>query len=93
MERCLNEAPPCCDEGSTGETLVDLFDEEPEPSGDCTITLDELKNNDLISSLLAPDVDLFDADGNFNPRQDMVKDSLSLGVGFSAVGAVFTITP
>ena len=92
-------APPCgCTDGGTGQTLLDLFDEEPdragtEPDGDCVVTLDELKNNSLISSLLAPDVDLFDADGNFNPRDDGVKDSLSLGIAFTSVGATFTFTP
>jgi hypothetical protein len=88
--------PPCgCDEGATGQTLLDLFDELPdrpgtEPDGDCVVEFEELENNSLISSLLAPDVDLLDADGNFNPRDDGVKDSLSLGVAFTSVGATFT---
>jgi len=78
-----------CADGATGRTLLDLFDEVPD-GGDCMVTLEELKNNSLISSLLAPDVDLLDGDGNFNPRKDGVKDSLSLGVAFTAVGASFT---
>ncbi len=90
--------PPCgCADGATGQTLLDLFDEQPdrpgtEPDGDCVVTLDELKQNSLISSLLSPDVDLFDADGNYNPRQDGVEDSLSLGIAFTSVGATFTFT-
>ncbi len=88
--------PPCgCDEGATGQTLLDLFDELPdrpgtEPDGDCVVDFEELENNSLISSLLAPDVDLLDADGNFNPRDDGVKDSLSLGIAFTGVNATFT---
>ena len=91
-EDCMGTPPMCCTEGSTGETLVDLFDDCSDGSTtcDCKVSLEELKTNDLISSLLAPDVDLLDADGNFNPRSDEVKDALSLGIGFSAVGATFT---
>lgn len=79
--------PPAC--GETAALIVDLFDKEPEPDGDLMITVEELKNNDLIASLLGPDVDLFDAAGNFNPREDGVEDSLSLGIGFTCVGASF----
>lgn len=86
---CTGTAPPCCMEGSTGETLVDLFDENE----DCAITLEELRTNDLISSLLSPDVDLLDENGNFNPRQDEVKDALSLGIGFTGVHGTFTAPP
>jgi len=75
-----------CQAGSFGETLIDLFDEEP-TGGDCVISLDELRNNSLASSLLAPDVDLLDQDGVVDPRADGVKDSLSLGIGFTAVPA------
>ncbi|RMH39808.1 MAG: hypothetical protein D6689_15610 [Deltaproteobacteria bacterium] len=93
-EDCAGGTPPdCCMPDSTGETLVDLFDDCSDGSTtcDCQVSLDELKNNDLISSLLSPDVDLLDASGKFNPRDDGVKDSLSLGVGFTAVGASFDI--
>lgn len=89
---CTGSAAPCCEEGSTGQLLIDLFDES-EPQ-DCVVTFEELKNNSLISSLLAPDVDLFDGDAvpaNFNPRKDEVKDSLSLGIGFEATGATFSL--
>ncbi len=84
---CSGTAPDCCIAGSTGETLVDLFDE----NGDCAVTAEELRTNDLISSLLAPDVDLFDAGGNYAPRTDGVKDSLSLGIGFTTVTAVLPV--
>jgi hypothetical protein len=85
--------PPCgCAPGATGQTLLDLFDEEPdrpgtEPDGDCFVGVDEMRGNSLISSLLAPDVDLFDADGNPDPMGDGTKESSSIGVGFTAVPA------
>lgn len=96
---CTGSPPDCCIEGSTGETLIDLFDDCSDDSStcDCAITLDELRNNDLISSLLSPDVDLLDdEDGSFNPREhgsDGVKDALSLGIGFSSISAIFTPPP
>jgi len=57
---------------------------------DGTVTVDELKQNTLISNFLAPDIQLFDAAGNYapNPAKTM-KDSLSLGLGFTAVKATF----
>ncbi|HTM21013.1 MAG TPA: hypothetical protein VL172_10910, partial [Kofleriaceae bacterium] len=82
-----------CEDGSTGRTLLDLFDETDtngDPNPDCMVTLEELEANSLISSLLAPDVDLLDGDGNFNPRKDGVKDSLSLGIAFTTTTADFT---
>jgi len=77
----------CPPGGSGGETILGLFDED----SDGTVTADELRANDLINSLLASDVDLFDDTGSFNPRVDGVVDSLSFGVGFTAVGAVFDL--
>lgn len=106
---CTGERPnlkgencrPCgCTEGATGITLLNLFDELPEATkGDCKVTLEELKQNSLISSLLAPDVDLLDcpkpdsklSECNFNPRTDMVKDALSLGIGFRGAKGAFTL--
>lgn len=76
-----------CSPGSDGEQLLLLFDSD----SDGTITADELRTNALIMSLLAPDIDLFDSAGNYNPRGDGIKDSLSFGVGFTAVGAVFDL--
>ncbi len=90
---CMGTPPACCDEGTEGETLVDLFDDCSVGSTtcDCAVSADELRDNDLISSLFAPDVDLFDAKGDFNPRVDGIKDSLSLGIGFAAVGVRFDL--
>ena len=77
----------CCTAGSTGETLVNLFDED----GDCEVSLSEFADDPLVSSLLAPDLDLFDANGNDAPNTDGVPDTLSFGVGFTAIGAQFQV--
>jgi hypothetical protein len=66
---------------STGGTLMDIFDEEPE-GGDCQVTLPELRANQLIQTLLRPDVDT-DCDGT--------EDALSVGVGATGVKASFTV--
>lgn len=66
-----------------GEIVVDLFDDDD----DCQVSDEELRNDSLIGALFAPDLDLFDSAGNYAPNQDGVEDSLSIGVGFTAVGA------
>jgi hypothetical protein len=78
-----------CEPGSSGEKILDLFDE----NGDGLLELSELTENALIASLVSPDLDLYDADGRFNPRTDEVKESLSVGVGFTAVPARFAVPP
>ncbi len=90
--------PECgcgCTSGSQGATLIDLFDVLPEGGigldGDCDVTLYEVVNNDYIGSMLIPDLDLFDAQGDFAPNQDGVDDAWSLGIHFTAVPATFTL--
>ena len=56
-----------------------------------TITVQELENNPLLMIVISPDLDLLDASGNFNPNQDGVKDSYSVGLGFTCVPAIFTV--
>jgi hypothetical protein len=74
-----------CEDGSPGEQLAIFFDDNE----DGRLTEEEFLSNSLISSTFGnPDVDLFDADGVYNPGVDGVKDSLSFGVGFTAVPAV-----
>jgi hypothetical protein len=69
--------PPCgCMDGSTGKQVISLFDTSPK---DCMVTVDEIKNNGLIQSLLAPDVSI---DG---------KMALSIGLKVSTVKATYTI--
>lgn len=78
----------CCPAESTGEQVLTFFDDNE----DCEVTAEELEMNSLISSTIGnPDLDLFDENGDYNPRQDGVKESLSLGIGFSAVSGEFTV--
>lgn len=76
-----------CTASSLGQTVLNLFDRDD----DGVVTLEEVRDNALIRSLFTPDVDLFDQDGNYNPRADGVKDSLSFGVRFTAVPAEFML--
>lgn len=55
-----------------------------------TITVQELENNPVLMLAISPDLDLLDSSGKFNPGQDGVKDSYSLGLGFTCVPATFT---
>jgi hypothetical protein len=84
-EQCFGTYPDCCPAGTDGAQLVDLFDAD----GSCDLSLEELQESSLINALLAPDVDLLDAEGFYNPNKDGVLDSVSLGVGFTAVSASF----
>jgi hypothetical protein len=70
---------------STSKTVLNLFDGDK----DHVITEAEIKDNTLIKALLAPDVDLLDGT-TFKPLTDGVKDSLSVGIGFTCKNAVFT---
>lgn len=71
-------------------------DGDPARKGMCAAKADkiidvcEVATNGLVTSLLSPDVQLFDASGAFHPNKDnTMKDSLSVGLGFTAVGATF----
>jgi hypothetical protein len=90
--------PPnnCCQPGSVGKVLIeDLF--QPNASTrTCVISLQEFETNPFVGTLLAPDLQLFDANGNYAPVSGPGKnpDSVSFGVGFGAVGGVsFTLPP
>lgn len=88
-ENCTPVGKDCgCVAGSAGQSVLSFFD----ANEDCKIPLDELMSHSVIDATLRnPDLDLFDASGKFNPNSDGVKDSLSLAVGFTAVGASFTL--
>jgi hypothetical protein len=59
-------------------------------SGDGTISVCEVTTNSLIKNVLAPDVDMFDASGNYAPNPaNTDKDSLSVGFAVQMVGAQF----
>ena len=80
--------PSSCAEGSPGEALLSIFDLD----SDGVLTSSELRDNLVIQeSLLNPDLDLFDADGAFNPNTDGINDSLSYGLGFGSVTASFLL--
>jgi hypothetical protein len=72
-EDCPSGYASCANE-STGKTILDLFDS----NDDDLVTDQEIRDNSLIQSLLAPDLDL---DGNGE------NDALSVGFGFTAANA------
>ncbi len=78
-----NNPPTCgCVADSTGKTILGLFDTKladgVTEGKDCAVSVEEIKTNSLIVSLLAPDVKI---DG---------KDALSLGIKATAVKGTFT---
>ncbi len=77
----------CAEEFETERAVISFLDS----NNDCTIEADELANNPLITAFLSPDLDLLDADGNFNPNHDQEKDTLSIGLSFSTAPASFDI--
>ena len=67
--------PVCgCPADSTGETIISFFDDDP---ADCDVSVDEIKNNGFIQSVLSPDVTIGGV------------DALSLTVTTTAVKATF----
>ena len=71
---------------TTTKILSQVFD----TNHDGTITQQELEDNPLLMIAISPDLDLLDASGAYNPRQDGVKDSYSVGLGFTCVPSSFT---
>lgn len=71
---------------NVANTILPIFDSD----SNGTITVQEFENNPLLMMAVSPDLDLLDASGKFNPNQDGVKDSYSMGLGFTCVPAVFT---
>ncbi len=58
--------------------------------GDGIISPCEVAMNNIIQNVLAPDVQIYDANGNYAPNPaNTNRDSLSLAVGFKAVAAKF----
>jgi hypothetical protein len=59
-------------------------------AGDKKIDICEVSTNNLIQQVLAPDIQMFDAQGNYSPTPaNTKKDSLSLGLGFTFAKATF----
>jgi hypothetical protein len=96
---CPAEAPDCDIPAGMTEglcTCATAPDCAGNLAGDMQVTVAELVTDELISSILAPDVDLLNCGADapqtcdtYAPRQDGVKDSVSMGVGFSGVNASF----
>lgn len=71
------------------DTIIGLLD-----VGDtCEVEAVDIIENNLLETVLSADVDLLNEDGQYDPTHpddpDHQADSISLGVGFSAVGAEF----
>jgi len=71
---------------AVANTILQAFDADQNG----VISPTEIENNILLKLAISPDLDLLDASGKFNPGQDGVKDSLSVGLGFTCVPASFT---
>jgi hypothetical protein len=71
-------------------TATKILSQVFDTNHDGTITLQELEGNPLLMIAISPDLDLLDASGAYNPRQDGVKDSYSVGLGFTCVPSSFT---
>jgi hypothetical protein len=56
------------------------------------ITSQELESNPLLMIAVSPDMDMLDASGQINPRQDGVNDSYSVGLGFTCVPATWDLS-
>jgi hypothetical protein len=63
--------------------ILALFD----ANGDHMVTGEELRQNSLLQAVFSPDLDLLDANGN--PGQDGIRESVSLGFGFTSNHAIF----
>jgi len=91
---------------SSSKTIIMLFEDQSLPASKakcmvaadccatnaktCKITADEVKAQPLIGNFLAPDVQVFDANGNWAPvPKGPDKNGLSVGLGFTAVSASF----
>lgn len=74
-----------------GAACTDPDGKKGEPN-DNLISICEVSGNPLIANILVPDIQVFDAAGAYapNPATKPPKpDSLSLGIGFEAVGATY----
>lgn len=81
---CSGTAPTCCPQGSAGQIVLDVFDDDD----DCAIAIDELRGDSLIRTIFAPDVDLYNG-AVHEPNVDGIDDAVSIGIGFTAVNAFF----
>ncbi len=81
--KMLTSPPDCgCASGSTGKTILGLFDGDIQGSAkDCMVSVEEIQMNQIIKSLLAPDV--------CSTSSCSAPDALSLGIQVTAVKAMW----
>ena len=86
---CPNpEAADCgCVDGGSGGAVLMIFDKDPstgpgDPVGNCVISEEEVRNSQILTQLLDPDVDM-------EEPLDGTPDSLSVGVGVTTVKATW----
>jgi len=86
-ETCRPHESPdvCCVPGSIGAELIAQFDSGDK---DCRLTQSELMDSTLVSSMLAPTLDLLSSD-QFEPGGDGELDTMSIGARFEAIPASF----
>lgn len=72
---------------SAANPILQTFDSNK----DSIISVEELEKNLILMIAISPDLDLLDASNKFNPGQDGVKDSYSIGFGFTCVPADFSV--
>lgn len=84
---CAGGTPPvCCPDGSGGRVVLSVFDDNQ----NCVVEIDEVRDDDLIQQIFAPDVDLYNG-GILQPDVDGVDDAASIAVGFTAVNGYFLL--
>jgi hypothetical protein len=90
MRDCTGVGADCgCTANSTGKTLLDLFDTDP---ADCSVSVTEIQTNQLIQSLLSPDI-CAQTDGSTDTASCDAPNALSLGIAGKAVAATFPLPP
>ena len=90
----LNDRVVASPMGSTEKQILQIFDigctGHMEYKMDGMIETCEVSDNSIIKNVLNPDVQMFDAGGQYKPNpMNTNKDSLSLGLGFTAVKATY----
>jgi len=84
------KADPACSAGTCKNPAYGTRPGMCAAATDNIIDTCEVSTAGLIQNVLAPDVQMFDASGKYAPNKDnTMKDSLSLGLSFTAVGATF----
>jgi hypothetical protein len=82
---CSGTFPDCCPPDTDGQTMLGVFD----ANDDCAIDLAEVRGQQFVTTIFAPDVDLYDGPRLAPGDGDGIKDAVSIGIGFTAVNAFF----